>query len=77
MDVAAFLAMIYPALPIEDDRGNVWVEFRRRKHHPFRHIPLERAVRIWSKCPRRIRIFHLDATVATESPAPAPEPEQP
>ena len=77
MDVAAFLAMIYPALPIEDERGKVWVEFRRRKHHPFRYIKLERAVRIWSKCPKCIRIFHLDPTVGTESPAPVPEPEQP
>ena len=73
MDVATFLAMIAPALPIENDRGNVWVEFRRRKHHPFRYIPLARAVKLWSKCPRRIRIFHLDPTVATESPESKPE----
>jgi hypothetical protein len=75
MNATEFLAMIHPALPIEDERGNVWVEFRRRKHHPFRYIKLERAVRIWSKCPKSIRIFHMDPTVATESPA--PEPEQP
>ena len=75
MNAAEFLAMIYPALPIEDERGNVWVEFRRRKHHPFRHIPLERAVRIWSKCPKCIRVFHLDPNVATGSAE--PEPEQP
>ena len=59
MDVAAFLALIAPAQRIEGQRGNVCIEFRRRKHRSRRSNSINLAVKPWSKCPRRIRVFRV------------------